>query len=246
MIGIQAEQRLQQEQHGQRSAGTCRQRRRCRSPRPCRWRRWSAATSAPCDRPKSTSDSSDATSDADGDEQPEQRRPAASARRSAPSPSCWRRHSGRSGRRCRPAALRAARAASGSDPGCRDRSAASLRTIDSRLPTAPASAADIVGDADPADDQRRQRDDDGEERIPEPVGRDVEQPQPIRLAQHQPPGAGQISLDFFSLTACALAEPVFEEAADRSASAFRGRRRATRSSTMCMVLPTRPNSTTGQ
>ena len=50
--------------------------------------------------------------------------------------------------------------------------------------------ADLVGNADPADDQRRRGDDDGEEGIPETVRRKVEQAQSVGLAEHQPPGAG--------------------------------------------------------
>src|SRR5687768_17721672 len=50
--------------------------------------------------------------------------------------------------------------------------------------------------ADPADKKRRQSNDDGEEGIPETVGRDVEHEQPVGPARHQPPGSGQISLDF--------------------------------------------------
>ena len=46
---------------------------------------------------------------------------------------------------------------------------------------AQASGAELIGNADPADDQRRQRHDDGEEGIPETVGGKVEQAQPSGL-----------------------------------------------------------------
>ena len=59
------------------------------------------------------------------------------------------------------------------------------------------SAGKVAGHRRPAGDQHRRCDDDGEERVPEAVDRQVEQPHAVAVPGHHPPGTEHLPLDVF-------------------------------------------------